>query len=155
MLAPMKSKSQTARASGRPSIVPWPVISASSSPLFSWGTQLFEVTAAIVGEPQRVFGPHVGVPFLKRSRVGEERDAVAGAQAEMVIAFRTDSEIILQFFGVDQFAAFRAFDPEAIGSDRKSPFVLDLHRSELVAAMKKPAIWLPLVTVEAIRRAHE
>ena len=90
-------------------------------------------------EPERIDRRHRGVVFLERIGINEARNALAGAEVEVVAAFRADLQIFLEGEVVDDLRAGRALGPEPgrhftglAGEGAKDGFFEDGHGFEKV-----------------------
>jgi hypothetical protein len=78
---------------------------------------------------------HACVHFVERIRVKDKVDPLAGADAEMVIAFRADIVIALDLLGVDDLAAILAFGPDPL----RHLYLLLFHRRDGRFLLFKPS----------------
>src|SRR4029077_3229040 len=62
---------------------------------------------------------HFGVTFLERIGVHQKTNPLTSAQAEVVVALRTDLEVFFQALVIHESAALRALGP-AIGGHRRN-----------------------------------
>jgi len=90
-------------------------------------------------EPERIDRRHRGVVFLERIGINKTRNALAGAQIEVVVAFRADLQIFLEGEVVDDLGARWALGPEPgrhfaglAGEGAKDGFFEDGHGFEKV-----------------------
>ena len=73
------------------------------------------VFLVVVLEAEGVLGGEAGVGFPEGVAVGEEGDAPAGAEEEVVLALGADVEVVGQLAVVDHFLALGALVPLAFG----------------------------------------
>ncbi len=91
---------------------------------FLLANEPFRIGPAVF-EFERVGGPQLLVHRLKGAFVEDLSDSFPRADVEMVVALRTDVELLLDFFSIQRRAASVAFQPQTF----RNPFAASVFRS--------------------------
>src|SRR5438552_3113234 len=97
----------------------WRIVSAMTrgpaNPMSARGSA--RMTSPSIAKAQRIGADEPGVPLLERAAIGQRGDALAGADAEGIPAFRAHPPGALDLGPVDDLLAGVALDPQALGDD--------------------------------------
>ena len=97
------------------------------------------VGAGGIDEAERIGGADVGIPLFEAAVVQQQGDALARAEAEVVVAFGADVEVVLDLAGVEGLAAGGAFLPQAVELRLVEPLVVDGNGLEFIAPVEESA----------------